>query len=1412
MKTRIQFMKKKILSIFLCMAMVLTYVPLTAFAEDNITVYVKSPSGQSAEFSLTSSTTIETLKEKIASEFSVSFEDTYRIYCTEVGYPNYKLEDETKTLADYNFQSGYTIHVEKDIWTATSDQPIEIFGLTITGGTGAQEPYGSYSNADYYWNYYYKTITVKTDTPITISGTADEGANIIINNSGWNYLTLNNVTMSESGGACITLNPSSWLNLTLKGINQLTTTPKTEYGVENTAPAISLNNTNTYLWIDEASTGSLTATTTCNDMPGIGTCLATDKVYGIVMKGGNITANGGNNAPGVRCNYLSVSGGTLTANGGESASTGILVYDTNEMTYWSQYEGLLSITGSGAVVSNNAVSAAYLINDATLTLATYEALSATSDYYHTNSTGKVYVGTSEYVWDETQSKWLRNPKSPVTVGDFTIIATDGETTLTANTDYTYEEGVLTVKTVTPVTIGMKEGVTTTAETIVVDSANGETAVTFDGIGIDTEEDEGIMAKGGNKITFAFIGENVVSAATDGDGINIASNTQIVFTSASNGKLGISDVKFGIYLDGYSTGGSVAVGGNLQLDITDCSAHAIYCRNTGTVTVSGTPVINIDTVEYAIYAHGIDISGGVITVKNGEGYPITSAKSTYIKLSNTADLHILDGRGGLRVDKGKITITDSAKYKVYSVESENKIAVADKFPLISSGSDGEVEISQNAVVELYSANDAISGGKTSIIDNAQVDIVINTDSTSSEYALNFDDTLTIANNATVDIDVIKGTKVRGLYDSSGTVNVKNDAKVTIDGTTYDGVYVNALNLSENVSVTVHAAGDNAIYGDISVADVARLTATSVDTRVIYDPCTVTPTAGKVYMVQYGKSKEDTSAEYFTTTGVVNDKSTWRYFSVEAIDFVPITDATVKIDIPVKNGIPDTTAETTSNANYTVSAVTWNGNPSKFLGGTEYTATFTLTAKDGFAFISDTTVTVEGAVVTKTLNNDGTLSVTAKFSSTEVAVPASIAVTTKPNDVEYTYGDKFNPSGLVISVTNDDGTTKDIIYSDANKNDFRFSPTELTVATTKITVTYEGKSADIDVKVNKATLTITAEDKTAIYGDTVPNYTVSYDGFKNGDTKDDLNGELVFDCKYEQYSDKGEYTIKASGYTSDNYKFEYVDGKMTVNAKPIIVTIQNATSIYGNDIAELKATDNGIVNGDINVYSLATTATNTSDIGKYAIKGTALDSNYEITFANEADAYEITKREITITAEAKNTIVNTALPTYTYKVVGLLEEDSLVTEPTLSCNADITVIGEYDITVSAADAGKNYSIQYVPAKLTVLTDNAVDAAAGYTEELKDYESTTVTSDDKAKLQEMLDEINTLLGDKSITDNGKQALEKVKKHVENLIKEITETTDSPQTGDISNLWMWFAVIFVSGGFTMVHVILEKKRNGKK
>ena len=316
-------MKKRIFSIIIALTLCLSLLPVTAWAEEtNLTIYVKSPSGQSATLTLAPTTTIEEVKAKIANEFSISFDgdDGYRLYCGDMAVGDYQLNTTNKTtLSDYSFKSGYTIHVEKSTWTATKETPIQIFGLTITGGVGAQEPYGSYSSADYYWNYYYKTITIRSATSaknITLSGTAEAGTHIIINSSGWHYVTLDNVSLSNNTGGCITLNPGSWLYLMLEGNNTLATTG-------GNAPVLALNNTNSYLWIAN-STGTLTATSTCANMPGIGTCLESDTVWGIVMKSGTITANGGEGAPGLRANKVQIDGGMLTAIAGSKGVPGVV--------------------------------------------------------------------------------------------------------------------------------------------------------------------------------------------------------------------------------------------------------------------------------------------------------------------------------------------------------------------------------------------------------------------------------------------------------------------------------------------------------------------------------------------------------------------------------------------------------------------------------------------------------------------------------------------------------------------------------------------------------------------------------------------------------------------------------------------------------------------------------------------------------------------------------------------------------------------------------------------------------------------------------------------------------------------------------------------------------------------------------
>lgn len=123
----------------------------------------------------------------------------------------------------------------------------------------------------------------------------------------------------------------------------------------------------------------------------------------------------------------------------------------------------------------------------------------------------------------------------------------------------------------------------------------------------------------------------------------------------------------------------------------------------------------------------------------------------------------------------------------------------------------------------------------------------------------------------------------------------------------------------------------------------------------------------------------------------------------------------------------------------------------------------------------------------------------------------------------------------------------------------------------------------------------------------------------------------DSEYKTTAPKtvGKYTVRVTVAADGNYKAASATADFTISAKNITVDIDGKTSIYGDDIVTLTATDNGIVNGDSNVYSLSTIASKTAGVGTYDITGTALDDNYSITFTGGENAYEITKRNLTVT---------------------------------------------------------------------------------------------------------------------------------------------------------------------------------------
>ena len=294
-------------------------------------------------------------------------------------------------------------------------------------------------------------------------------------------------------------------------------------------------------------------------------------------------------------------------------------------------------------------------------------------------------------------------------------------------------------------------------------------------------------------------------------------------------------------------------------------------------------------------------------------------------------------------------------------------------------------------------------------------------------------------------------------------------------------------------------------------------------------------------------------------------------------------------------------------------------------------YTGTANDGITWDSTSAPTKAGSY-TATF----TVSATNDYGSLEKAVDFTIersAVTVTADNKSKTYGDTDpaltyshtaladNDSLADITVTREDGEGADT---------YPITVSQADGANPNYTITFVPGTLTID----KADLTVTAENKTVAYGDAVPSYTVTYRGFKNSDTAASLGGSLAFDCNYAQFHDKGEYTVTPKGYTSDNYNISYVNGTLKVNPKPITVTIDYRTSVYGDDLAGLTAIADGIVNEDTNVYKLETAASKNANVGKYDITGTVLDENYSITFENETDAYEITPRELTVDVRVKD----------------------------------------------------------------------------------------------------------------------------------------------------------------------------------
>src|SRR5438477_5534475 len=144
----------------------------------------------------------------------------------------------------------------------------------------------------------------------------------------------------------------------------------------------------------------------------------------------------------------------------------------------------------------------------------------------------------------------------------------------------------------------------------------------------------------------------------------------------------------------------------------------------------------------------------------------------------------------------------------------------------------------------------------------------------------------------------------------------------------------------------------------------------------------------------------------------------------------------------------------------------------------------------------------------------------------------------------------------------------------------------------------------------------------YGDANAVLTATVTGTVNGDTLD-----YTLATSATQFSNVGPYAITVTLGSNPNYNVTKTDGTLTVDAKDASVTADNKMKTYGDANPALTATVTGTVNGDTLDYTLATSATQFSNVATHPTTVT-LGSNPN---------YNVTKTDGTLTINAKDASV-------------------------------------------------------------------------------------------------------------------------------------------------------------------------------
>jgi hypothetical protein len=264
-------------------------------------------------------------------------------------------------------------------------------------------------------------------------------------------------------------------------------------------------------------------------------------------------------------------------------------------------------------------------------------------------------------------------------------------------------------------------------------------------------------------------------------------------------------------------------------------------------------------------------------------------------------------------------------------------------------------------------------------------------------------------------------------------------------------------------------------------------------------------------------------------------------------------------------------------------------------------------------------------------------------------------------------------------------------------------------TNYSFTYETGTLNI----TKAALSITANNASRNYGAGNPTFTLSYSGFKNGNTQSSLSPQPQITTTATATSAVGAYPLTVSGGTAVNYELSYIDGTLTINKASVTVKANSLSMTYGDNTPQYTCNYTGFANGETaSVLSVLPTfscnATSYSNTGSYTITPSGAQAqNY--SFAYQSGTLTIGKSPLAISVQNEQRIVGTSNPAFTLLFSGFKNSENqnvLDQLPAVSCTANInSPVGFYDIILSGG-SDNNYNYQLINGTLEVVNANGIN----------------------------------------------------------------------------------------------------------